>query len=153
MGPCHLTQSGGLCRPEQTSCLLGLSPGCCSHSPIPTLLRLVTGLTDLSGLTCAGGIPASFSLALLFSSLGSSPAYLLCAWPTREQGDACISPCIEAAQMGRSTRAAFAWPQTCCVTQGSCFTSLSLSFLVYTMVSHPCVHIAILNCDEGLMIV
>lgn len=104
--------------------------------------------TALSGLTCAGGRPASSSLALLFSSLGSSPAYLLCAWPTREQGNACISPRTEAAQMGKSTRA-FAWPQTCCVTQGSCFTSLSLSFLVYTMVSHPCVHIAILNCDKG----
>lgn len=51
--------------------------------------------------------------------------------------------------MGKSARVASAWPQTCCVTQGSCFTSLSLGFLVYTMVSHPCVHIAFLNCDEG----
>lgn len=48
-------------------------------------------------------------------------------------------------------RGASAWAQTHCVTQGSCFSSLSLSFLVYKMGKSPLYSHGFPSCGEGYM--
>lgn len=93
-------------------------PECQPHLPIPTLLRLVSSLTGLSSLPClqTGGDLASFFLVAV-SSLHESRA----------------RPVEVPFQKQHRVKKELRRPQTCCVTQGSGFTSPSLSFLVYKM--------------------